>query len=364
MANSNFVACLKQAEKGNLDAQCDLGAMYANGVGVPQDYEKALKWTRKAASKGHSLAQHNLGILLPKSAQEAVIWGQEAAKNGGAEAQWALGCAYADCHDFVNAMAWHRKAAEQGYVKSQTLVGLMYDYGRGVQRDYAQAVFWYRKAAEQWDKEAQYQLGLMYEKEKNHSQAIAWYYKAASQSHPDALSKVRQLPVKPQQADNSDILASSIVISHYSKDLNTRAAKNTIMASDNNLCHTYRTQEDFKYAVENDDFWSCVIDYDDGRSSLTIVTQSMKRMLQTLMSKVDMIIFNLDTGVFPHSQLNIFYSSKKWWARWSLNNETINTCRPVDGVLDSLLIAIDPFDHAGRDVILSMFSDALKKYQN
>ena len=39
----------------------DLGWCYANGEGVPQDFQEAVKWYRKAAEQGHADAQNNLG---------------------------------------------------------------------------------------------------------------------------------------------------------------------------------------------------------------------------------------------------------------------------------------------------------------
>ena len=42
------------AEQGDADAQTDLGIMYDNGFGVPQDYAEALKWYRKAAEQGYA----------------------------------------------------------------------------------------------------------------------------------------------------------------------------------------------------------------------------------------------------------------------------------------------------------------------
>ena len=52
--------------------------------------------------------------------------------------------------------------AEQGDAEAQSLLGLMYDNGRGVLKDDKEAVKWWRKAAEQGDAIAQYNLGLSY----------------------------------------------------------------------------------------------------------------------------------------------------------------------------------------------------------
>ena len=51
------------AERGDADAQYNLGVMYDTGQGVAQDYAEALKWYRRAAEQGHAAAQYNLGVV-------------------------------------------------------------------------------------------------------------------------------------------------------------------------------------------------------------------------------------------------------------------------------------------------------------
>ena len=41
--------CTKAAEQGDAKAQFNLGVLYANGQGVPQDYKQAVYWHTKAA---------------------------------------------------------------------------------------------------------------------------------------------------------------------------------------------------------------------------------------------------------------------------------------------------------------------------
>jgi TPR repeat protein len=48
-----FKEFLAEAQKGNADAQNDVGAMYNLGQGVSQDHAKAVQWFRKAAEQGH-----------------------------------------------------------------------------------------------------------------------------------------------------------------------------------------------------------------------------------------------------------------------------------------------------------------------
>jgi TPR repeat protein len=62
---------------------------------------------------------------------------------------------------------WFRKAADQGFAKAQSNLGLMYAEGQGVTQNYPEAAKWYRKGADQGDADqgnadAQYNLGVMY----------------------------------------------------------------------------------------------------------------------------------------------------------------------------------------------------------
>ena len=50
------------AEQGDADAQFNLGVMYANGEGVPQDAAEAVRWYRLSADQGNASAQNNLGL--------------------------------------------------------------------------------------------------------------------------------------------------------------------------------------------------------------------------------------------------------------------------------------------------------------
>ena len=63
VTNNGTIAELKaNAEKGDADAQFNLGLMYHKGQGVPQDDAESVKWYRKAAEQGNVYAQRNLGI--------------------------------------------------------------------------------------------------------------------------------------------------------------------------------------------------------------------------------------------------------------------------------------------------------------
>ena len=51
------------AEQGDALAQFNMGVMYEQGKGVPQDYQEAGRWFRLAAEQGDALAQAVLGLM-------------------------------------------------------------------------------------------------------------------------------------------------------------------------------------------------------------------------------------------------------------------------------------------------------------
>lgn len=115
---------LEKAQKGDANAQFELGLMYASGDGVPKDSTEAVKWYRKAAEQGHARAQYSIGYMyyigdgVPKDATEAVQWFRKAAEQGNVPAQYGLGLSYARgngvIQDLVEGHAWINVAGAFG----------------------------------------------------------------------------------------------------------------------------------------------------------------------------------------------------------------------------------------------------------
>ena len=84
---------LPLAEQGDVHAQYNLGRMYGDGLGVPQDYAEAVKWFRKAAEQGNAKAQNKLGLMykegrgVSRDFVQAYMWLDLAAKKGHEEAK-------------------------------------------------------------------------------------------------------------------------------------------------------------------------------------------------------------------------------------------------------------------------------------
>jgi len=87
--------------------------------------------------------------------------------------------------------------AKSGHVLAQTLVGSMYVYGEGVEKDDAEALNWLSLAAASGSSQAQYNLGILYEKgfgtPINTDKALKWFKTAADQGREDAATRYAQL---------------------------------------------------------------------------------------------------------------------------------------------------------------------------
>jgi TPR repeat protein len=115
---------LKAGELGSLDAQRDLGALYATGDWTgPCDAVRAAEWYLRAAERGHPDAQYNLGFMY--------LLGEGVQADPGA------------------ALRWLRRSAAQGDEQSMRLLADVYRNGYyGVSADAMEAKLWderYRK---------------------------------------------------------------------------------------------------------------------------------------------------------------------------------------------------------------------------
>ncbi|MDP7628350.1 MAG: SEL1-like repeat protein [SAR202 cluster bacterium] len=67
------------AEQGYAFAQYNLGLMYANGRGVPQNNVRAYVWWSVAAAQGHEDARGNRDIVSDELTPEQLARGQDMA---------------------------------------------------------------------------------------------------------------------------------------------------------------------------------------------------------------------------------------------------------------------------------------------
>jgi cell division septation protein DedD len=119
------------AERGDADAQFNLGQAYRLGRGVPVDLAQAQSWFERAARRGHPQAEANLGLTLFQTGERerAIPWLRRAAERGDPRAQHLLGTAHFNGdiveRDWPRAYALMRRAADQGLPQAASSIAEM-----------------------------------------------------------------------------------------------------------------------------------------------------------------------------------------------------------------------------------------------
>ena len=155
------IKSLAEAPNNKAVHQLRMGRLYYKGIYVKKDDAQAVAWWRKAAEQGNTWAQNRLGFCY--------LRGVGVKK------------------DEAKAVEWYQKAANQKNAWAQNCLGNCYLLGWGVKKDEAKAVEWYRKAAEQKNADAQVNLGNCYRLgwgvKKDENMAVELYRKAAKQDY-------------------------------------------------------------------------------------------------------------------------------------------------------------------------------------
>lgn len=114
----------RKAIAGDANAEYEIGTVFAQGVGVPQSYEHAAYWYRRAADQGKADAAYAFGFLweqglgVPRDAREAMTWFRRASVTGNPRGAYEVGRLYEAGElgppNPVMAAGWYRIAAKAG----------------------------------------------------------------------------------------------------------------------------------------------------------------------------------------------------------------------------------------------------------
>jgi len=120
------------AKGGEAFAQCLLGKMYQNGIGVAPDSKQAIYWYERASLQGHSEAQYLLAQCKLKNSDQALgNRGTEyllrlSAAGGKPEAQVKLAKILASperrMEEKSESRRWLEKAAQQGHSEARRML--------------------------------------------------------------------------------------------------------------------------------------------------------------------------------------------------------------------------------------------------
>lgn len=159
-----------------------------------EDYAVALREWKPLAEQGFVRAQYNLGLLYVK---------------GRGVPQ-----------DYIAAVKWYRLAAEQGHAIAQYDLGSLYYDGLGVLYDYKVTLKWWTLAAEQGHVTAQYNIGWMHAEgqgvPKDYTRAHMWFSLAALQGDQNAVKNrnIIENGMTPAQIETAQRLAREWVEKH------------------------------------------------------------------------------------------------------------------------------------------------------
>jgi uncharacterized protein len=121
LSASQIKGWIQAAEAGDPADKYNLGKMFRDGEGMPQDLTNAAVWFRKSAEAGYGKAQYHYGMACQE--------GEGVAK------------------DLTEAAKWYASASEQGYAKAQEKLGYMCWKGEGVAKNLVLAHQWLALAA-------------------------------------------------------------------------------------------------------------------------------------------------------------------------------------------------------------------------
>jgi TonB family protein len=126
-----------------------------------KEYKRALPFLLKSAQRGNPISGLSLGLMYE--------YGEGVEK------------------DYKKSVFWYKMSAKQKNAIAENNLGTMYYSGKGLLKNYKKAFYWFSKAAVHGNKLAQYNLGCMYYDGesvlKNHKKAFHWIKKSAVQGN-------------------------------------------------------------------------------------------------------------------------------------------------------------------------------------
>lgn len=169
---------ISRVEKGDPEAQFQLGEMYYKGKNVKQNYEQAFYWFDKSAKQNNDNAQFRLFIMyfngenVKKDDKKAFYWLKKSHdkrsttrrtfflavayyEGVGTEKDYKRACELfkeiADIERFSAAELFSDVEVTKFRAISQCELGKLYMNGQGITQDYGKAEFYLRKAVENGD---------------------------------------------------------------------------------------------------------------------------------------------------------------------------------------------------------------------
>ncbi len=157
-------------------------------LALPDTDPLAQYWIARCLERGRAFFPRNHDMAHEK-AVKCIGQVREMAETGDVMAMYLMGSEYTEGIsgvpiDHRKSLDWYLRAAEKGHETSLNNIGLLYEYGLGVERDSARAMEYFRHGASLHEGSAMFNLAVMLAEGigcvPDLGEALTWYKKAAS----------------------------------------------------------------------------------------------------------------------------------------------------------------------------------------
>lgn len=206
------LATQRANERNDPKSMTLVGELYANGLGISRDDDKALAWYTKASNLGDREAMFALAMMKiggrggPADRDGGAKLLAQSAKLGKAAAAYNLGLLYLEGQtfpqDLKRAAELFRQASDAGNPEAQYALATFYKEGRGVEKNLTTAARLLAAAAQadNIDAEVEYAIALFNGTgvTKNIPIAVALMSRAARQNSPIAQNRLAHILIEGQ----------------------------------------------------------------------------------------------------------------------------------------------------------------------
>lgn len=204
-------------EKGiqakDINSMRHLGLMYLSGVEVKQDYQRAYSLLKDAADRDDVLSMYELGLMfefgngVKQDEAKALRWYKSmlSAPPGlirMSQPKPRFRIAHIkeknprSDNDLYQALKYFEQAAIDGLSEAMNRAGLMYQHGRGAERDYRKAAIFFERAADQGNANGTFNGGVLFELglgvPQSYAEAMTWFKAAANLQNTAAMRRLAQ----------------------------------------------------------------------------------------------------------------------------------------------------------------------------
>lgn len=188
----------KSAEQNNADALFSLGEFYMDGTGVLQDVKKGKQLYQKAAKLGSSHAMNNLGLLAKQAGrtEEAISLYQQAISAGSDVSLLNLGRLYQEIGEYTKSEEILTIAlGKNRVVRAEALnkLGTLYTRINFKDYDIKKAEGYYLESVKLGSDVSLNNLGMLYFHNDEYNKAFDYIKMAADKNLPDAINNLGAL---------------------------------------------------------------------------------------------------------------------------------------------------------------------------